>query len=179
LRCPAGTPLKFAEMNWYLPERHRDRFREPFGRLFPDIRTALDYAGDAPLFAVGDVVTYNIVRSGIIPEMAVIDGITMREPCNRTPHLPSARFEVENPAGMITSELIDTLSLALKESPALVFVKGEEDLAVIPLARMVPEGSAILYGQPGEGVVVKIVDDEARLLAEELFSLFEPENSGE
>jgi hypothetical protein len=80
---------------------------------------------------------------------------------------------------MITGELIDTLLLALKESPSLVFVKGEEDLAVIPLVRMVPDGSAVFYGQPGEGVVVKIVDDEARALAEELFSLFEPEDSGE
>lgn len=162
-------------MNWYLPERHRDRFREPFGRLFPDIRAALQYAGDAPVFAVGDVVTYNLVRSGIIPEMAIIDGITMREPCNRTPHLPSARFEVKNPAGMITSELIETLFLALNESPSLVFVKGEEDLAVIPLARIAPKGAAIFYGQPGEGVVVRIVDEEARQFAEELFSLFESE----
>ncbi len=166
-------------MDWYLPEQHRDRFREPFGRLFTDIRAALEYAGDAPVFAVGDVVTYNLVRSGIVPEMAVIDGITMREPCRRTPHLPSARFEVENPPGMITRELIDTLLVAVKESPSLVFVKGEEDLAVIPLVRMLPKGSAVFYGQPGEGVVVRIVDDEAVRLAEELFSLFEPDNSGE
>ncbi len=166
-------------MRWYLPGRHRDRFRKPFGRLFPDIESALEFAGEAPVFAVGDVVTYNLVRIGRIPEIAVIDGITMREPCSRTPDLSSARFEVENPAGMITDELVEVLSLALKERPSLVFVKGEEDLAVIPLARMAPEGSAILYGQPGEGVVVRIVDDEARLIAEELFSLFEPEDSGE
>lgn len=166
-------------MNWYLPERHRERFREPFGCLFPDIRAALEFAGDAPVFAVGDVVTYNLVRNGIIPEIAVIDGITMREPCNRTPHLPSSRFEVENPAGMITGELINTLKLALENRPSLVFVKGEEDLAVIPLVQIAPGGSAVFYGQPGEGVVVRIVDDGARVLADELFSLFEPDNSGE
>lgn len=166
-------------MNWYLPERHRGRFREPFGELFPDIGSALEFAGDAPVFAVGDVVTYNLVRSGVVPEIAVIDGITMRLPCNRTPHLPSSRFEVENPAGMITGELIETLLHALEERPSLVFVKGEEDLAVIPIVRMVPKGSAVFYGQPGEGVVVRIVDDEAVLHAEELFSLFEPENSCE
>jgi GTP-dependent dephospho-CoA kinase len=166
-------------MNWYLPGRHRDRFKEPFGRLFPDIRAALDYAGDAPVFAVGDVVTYNLVRNGVVPEIAVIDGITMREPCNRTPHLRSARFEVENPPGMITGELINTLLIALKSRPSLVHVKGEEDLAVIPLVRMLPDGSAVFYGQPGEGVVVKIVDEKARVHADELFSLFEMDESEE
>ena len=74
---------------------------------------------------------------------------------------------------MITGELIDTLMLALESRPALVHVNGEEDLAVIPLVRIVPDGSAVFYGQPGEGVVVKIVDAEARRHAKELFSLFE------
>ncbi|ADN34874.1 Protein of unknown function DUF359 [Methanolacinia petrolearia DSM 11571] len=166
-------------MNWYLPERHRDRFKEPFGRLFPDIRAALEYSGGAPVFAVGDVVTYNLVRNDVVPEIAVIDGITMREPCSRTPRLRSSRFEVENPPGMITGELIDTLLLALESRPALVHVNGEEDLAVIPLVKIVPDGSAVFYGQPGEGVVVKIVDEEARRLADELFSLFEADNSCE
>ena len=164
-------------MDWFLPEKHRDRFREPFGRLFPDIRAALDFAGDAPVFAVGDVVTYNLFKSGVVPEIAVIDGITMREPCSRTPHYPSSKFEVENPAGMITGGLIDTLRVAMDNRPALVFVNGEEDLAVIPLVGMVPQGSAIFYGQPGEGVVVRMVDDEAVALADELFSLFVQDNN--
>jgi len=37
-------------------------------------------------------------------------------------------------------------------------VDGEEDLAVIPCVLMAPEGSLILYGQPGEGVVLVETD---------------------
>lgn len=161
-------------MDWYLPERHRERFRGPFGILFSDIREALAFAGDFPVYAVGDVVTYNLVKTGVIPEIAVIDGITMREPCNWSPHLRSARFEVENPPGMITGGLVETLRRAFEERPSLVIVDGEEDLAVIPLVQILPDGSAVFYGQPGEGVVVRIVDAGARAHAEDLFSLFEP-----
>jgi uncharacterized protein (UPF0218 family) len=33
----------------------------------------------------------------------------------------------------------------------VIFVDGEEDLAVIPLVIAAPDGAAILYGQPGKG----------------------------
>ncbi|MBQ3718169.1 MAG: GTP-dependent dephospho-CoA kinase family protein [Methanomicrobium sp.] len=166
---------------WYLPEKDRVRFKAPFGVLFPDIESALLYAGDRRLYAVGDVVTSNIVRKGIIPSICVIDGSTMRVPF-RDAHLSTQalsvkRYEVSNPAGYITDELIDALRSAIEFSadsqPALVHVNGEEDLAVIPLVRMLPLESAVFYGQPGEGVVVKIIDDAAKEQANELFSYFE------
>ncbi len=162
---------------WYLPEKDRVRFKAPFGVLFPDIESALLYAEDRLLYAVGDVVTSSIVRKGIIPSVCVIDGSTMREPFSdahiSTQALSVKRYEVANPAGYITDELIDVLMSALESKPALVQVVGEEDLAVIPLVRMLPIGSALFYGQPGEGVVVKIIDDAAKEKANELFSYFE------
>ncbi|MBN2733787.1 MAG: GTP-dependent dephospho-CoA kinase family protein [Methanomicrobiaceae archaeon] len=157
---------------WFLPENERVHFKEPFGALFPDIDKALEYLGSAPVYAVGDVVTRNLIRRGVVPELSVIDGNTMREPCRCTPLLPVKRIEVKNPAGFITEELICALRTGADNSPALVHVDGEEDLAVIPLVMMLSLGSAVLYGQPGEGVVVKIVDSESKKRAEELFSLF-------
>ncbi|MBP2133375.1 uncharacterized protein (UPF0218 family) [Methanomicrobium sp. W14] len=157
---------------WFLPESERVKFKEPFGVLFSDISAALKYLGDSPVYAVGDVVTGNLWRAGIVPKLSVIDGNTMREPCMSTPLLPVRRFEVKNPAGFITEELVYALRNALENPPALVHVIGEEDLAVIPLVRMLPEGSAVLYGQPCKGVVVRIVDSEAKKRADELFSLF-------
>ncbi|MDD3407412.1 MAG: GTP-dependent dephospho-CoA kinase family protein [Methanomicrobium sp.] len=157
---------------WFLPETERGRFKEPFGALFPDIDEALKFIGDAPVYAVGDVVTRNLRRKGIVPNLSVIDGNTMREPCRCTPLLPVKRIEVKNPAGFITEELISALQKGVNNPPALVHVDGEEDLAVIPLVMMLPEKSAVLYGQPSRGVVVRIVDNESKKLAEELFSLF-------
>ena len=62
----------------------------------------------------------------------------------------------KNPAGTLSAELLDGLKEALDHMPALVCVDGEEDLAVIPLVMMAPEGALILYGQPGEGIVLRI-----------------------
>ena len=172
---------------WYLPEKDRVRFKAPFGVLFPDIESALSYAGERPLYAVGDVVTASIVRKGLIPAVCVIDGSTMREPFSdahvSTQALSVKRFEVANPAGYITDELIDALKSAVEcamgSKPALVHVIGEEDLAVIPLVRMLPAESAVFYGQPGEGVVVRITDDAAKEQADELFSYFERRQSAD
>ena len=124
------------------------------------------------IIAVGDVVTHNLVDAGILPELAVIDGITMREPCDREPDLPVPEVRVSNPAGMLTSALIRAIEDAMNAGPCLIRVDGEEDLAVIPAVRAAPDGACVLYGQPGEGVVVITVDKGARDKAEMLFRLF-------
>jgi hypothetical protein len=51
-------------------------------------------------------------------------------------------------------------------------VEGEEDLAVIPLVLAAPTGALVLYGQPGEGVVLRCVDREARKAARTFLSRF-------
>ncbi len=78
---------------------------------------------------------------------------------------------------MITSDLIAGLDEAVSDPPALVFVDGEEDLAVIPLVLASPDGSIILYGQPGEGVVLREVDESARREARVLLTYFEKVNT--
>jgi len=80
---------------------------------------------------------------------------------------------VKNPAGTLTDELIDALGLALADPPTLIYVEGEEDLAVIPLVMAAEEGGVVLYGQPGEGVVVREVDGKAKEKAKEMLALFE------
>ena len=53
----------------------------------------------------------------------------------------------------------------VRDPPALIFVEGEEDLAVLPLVLAAPLGVIILYGQPKEGVVLREVDAQAKALA--------------
>ena len=70
---------------------------------------------------------------------------------------------VDNPAGIITDELIKTLSEAFaSEKPLRIFVRGEEDLATLPVILMAPLDSVVLYGQPDEGVVFVKVTEEKR-----------------
>ena len=158
-------------MDYRLPESCRKYFREPFGPLFPDIVAAKSTFADRMIIAVGDVVTHNLVNAGIIPELAVIDGSTMREPYERTLELSVPEVGVQNPAGMITGTLIQVIEDAMGAGPCLIRVDGEEDLAVIPAIRAAPDGACVLYGQPGEGVVVIPVDAEARDKADKLFRL--------
>jgi len=114
---------------------------------------------------VGDVVTHNLLREGVVPRIAIIDGHTMRAPCARVPELPARRIVARNPPGTISDELVRAIRDAVEKPPALIFVEGEEDLAVLPLVLAAPLGVVILYGQPKEGVVFREVDREAKFLA--------------
>ncbi|HTY15722.1 MAG TPA: GTP-dependent dephospho-CoA kinase family protein [Methanoregulaceae archaeon] len=157
----------------YLPEEKRKFFKAPFGTLYPDISNVLPLIKGVPVYSVGDVVTYRLTEHGVVPDIAVIDGHTMRSPCDRSPLINAHRISVTNPAGTLSDELLEGLRDALEHTPALVCVEGEEDLAVIPLVMIAPEGAIILYGQPGEGLVLRIVDPPAKQKAREMFSCFE------
>jgi uncharacterized protein (UPF0218 family) len=155
-----------------LPEDKRVLFKAPFGVLYPDVHTILPKIAGRTIFSVGDVVTFHLIRSGIIPVIAVIDGHTMREPFNH----PSSGFRrsltARNPPGTLTSELLSVLKQAVADPEILIVVEGEEDLAVLPLVMEAPMGTLILYGQPGEGIVLCEVTPEAKQRAREMLSYF-------
>jgi uncharacterized protein (UPF0218 family) len=47
----------------------------------------------------------------------------------------------------------------------VLHVEGEEDLAAVPAVIVAPAGASVVYGQPGEGMVLVDADevrDEAR-----------------
>lgn len=155
-----------------LPEDRRHLFQSPFGTLVDEVTSLSCELREIPFYTVGDVVTHNVLKMGLLPAVAVVDGYTMRMPCTRTPEVFPTVFHAENPPGTITEMLIDALHHALANPPALVIVRGEEDLAVIPLVLEAPSGGIILYGQPGRGVVVRKIDDEAREDAKKLMECF-------
>jgi uncharacterized protein (UPF0218 family) len=155
-----------------LPEAHRDLLKLPFGTLYRDIGELLPCLKGRAIYAVGDVVTHSLLDAGIVPDIAIIDGYTMRVPCNRSPLLRARRVTARNPPGTITDELVDVIGDVVRDPPGVIFVDGEEDLAVIPLVLAAPAGAAVLYGQPGEGVVLRIVDAMAKQEAETILKVF-------
>ncbi len=155
-----------------LPKEHRKLFREPFGELHQNIEEIIPLISKGNVYAVGDVVTHNLHRNGITPAIAVIDGHTMRSPCNHLPSLRGECIHVKNPAGTLTDELIQALKYAVLHPPVTVNVDGEEDLAVIPLILAAPLGAIVLYGQPHKGVVVRTVNREAQQTAQHLLDHF-------
>ena len=157
-----------------LPDDLRGAFKDPLGTVFTDPETLLaaDDAG-TPLVAVGDVVTAHLRNAGHPPDVAVIDGKTERERIDESisRSLPSPDVEVSNPPATLSRALLDALVAALaRDGPTTIGVDGEEDLAALPAILATPRGGCVVYGQPGEGMVLVPVTDESRTLARDLLS---------
>jgi GTP-dependent dephospho-CoA kinase len=155
-----------------LPEEHRRLFKEPFGVLYRSMDDVVPLIEGKDVYTVGDVVTHNLQKRGITPTVAVVDGYTMRSPCNRMPAVHGECIQVKNPAGTLTDELICALERAVRNPPSTIIVDGEEDLAVIPLVLTARDGAIVLYGQPQKGVVLRTIDSEARKTAQRLLAHF-------
>ena len=155
-----------------LPDESRQLFKDPFGTLHRDIGTVLPELAGRTVYSVGDVVTHSLQQNGITPAIAVVDGQTMRSPCTKMPEIAGACIRVKNPPGTITDDLIIALTHAVDHTPVTILVEGEEDLAVIPLVIAAPLSSVVIYGQPNEGVVLRVIDESAKAAARRLLSQF-------
>jgi hypothetical protein len=112
---------------------------------------------------VGDRVTETLQALGRTPDVQVVDEVERRvkRPAPEAPYVRLLR--ASNPAGTITAESILALHSALAgEKPARLVIEGEEDLMAIPAIEAAPVGSLLYYGQPGEGVVMVIIDERAK-----------------
>ncbi|MFB6071428.1 MAG: GTP-dependent dephospho-CoA kinase family protein [Halobacterium sp.] len=160
-----------------LPEHAREAFKEPMGPVYTDVRELLADAGD-PIIAVGDVVTYHLAEAGVTPKVSVVDGKTEREAVSETIRggVPDAdrEVEVESAPATVSGDLLDALVAAIHaEGSTVVSVLGEEDLAAIPAVLAAPDGASVVYGQPGEGMVLANVTEELHERVLELAELLE------
>jgi uncharacterized protein (UPF0218 family) len=150
-----------------LPDDLRHELKDPFGPIYVDPEALLAET-DGPIIAVGDIVTYHLLTADRTPDVALVDGKTKREAVEERVREGiegfDVRVEVENPAATLTEELLRELRVALETEGTTVITvtEGEEDLAALPAILAAPDGSAIVYGQPDEGMVLAIVDDELR-----------------
>ncbi len=142
----------------------RSELKDPFGPVFTDAEELLAAAGE-PILAVGDVVTYHLLGADRRPDVAVVDGYTERTAVDEAVarRVTTDGPRIPNPAATLTVELLRALvdALAAEESRTLV-VAGEEDLATLPAILAAPTGASVVYGQPGEGMVLVTVDAETR-----------------
>jgi len=154
----------------------RRKLRIPLGRLFGDFDEALRKARAARksgllVVSVGDRTTYNFIKRGFIPDLALIDGREMRL---RGPEVNKSvfirRFAVKNPKGCINLSIEGKLREAVKKGPSLVEVRGEEDLLTLLVILTAPLGSAVFYGQPGKGVVMVLVNEGIRRVVRRFLS---------
>ncbi|MEF8854807.1 MAG: DUF359 domain-containing protein [Haloarculaceae archaeon] len=171
-----------------LPADLRPELKEPMGRVYTDAADLLADAGD-PIVAVGDVVTYHLLEAGRRPDVALVDERTERTAVDEEITAAIGGFDrdvaVENPPATLSAALLSALSEAVRgageasregsteaptEATTLIDVDGEEDLATLPAILVAPEGACVVYGQPGEGMVLVQVDRAATERARDLLT---------
>ncbi len=149
-----------------LQDALRGELKEPMGELHTDAESLLSAAGE-PIIAVGDVVTYHLLEAGHTPAVALIDERTERSAVDPEISEGIGGFdrvvELDNPAATLTAELLEALAGAVGNGSqtTLIEVDGEEDLAALPAILLAPDGASVVYGQPGEGMVLVVVDESS------------------
>ncbi len=161
-----------ADSRLELPTDLRGELKDPFGPVYTDTAALLADAG-SPLVAVGDIVTYHLLGADRVPDVALVDERTERSAVDADVADAISGFDrrvsVENPAGTLTRELVAALREALdSDGTTLIDVDGEEDLAALPAVLAVGEDASVVYGQPGEGMVLVTPDERTRRRVREI-----------
>ena len=177
---PPSVQLK----NFKMTKQAEAFLKHPSGVLFqgpeeyPEIamKEAIDSVDLGQIITVGDVCTNAAIEIGVIPDVALVDGLTKRQKVDYSfDHVPfEERIHCQNPAGMITTDLISSLKYAIhSDGTTLVDVNGEEDLAPLVIHLMAPLHSNIFYGQPGKGAVLAVTTEEMKSRCKTILELFE------
>jgi GTP-dependent dephospho-CoA kinase len=157
----------------------RLKLKDPFGSLIkgtPQETMAkmgemVEKEKPPKIISVGDIVSRNLHKHGINPQLTIIDNISLRnqpvpkeEPVEKTVY-------VQNPQGTITQEAISAVKKALSENEHThIVVDGEEDLLTLIAVLYAPENGFVVYGQPHLGIVVVKVTSERKAHAQELLN---------
>lgn len=175
----------------YLTKEAEVSLKDPFGTLFkgPEsdhsiaIKDALDSLEihHSPIIGVGDVTVKSLQDIGKIASIGLIDEKTKREKWDGFRNIDQTLYDFvikcDNPPGMLTKSLFKSCKLAIhnwemNNLSTLIIVDGEEDLAPLLLHLLAPINSVILYGQPNQGVVVRITGLDSKSRCQDLISLF-------
>ncbi len=168
---PTGsTPSEFddfAGVSLRLPESLRENLKWPLGPLVHGADVLTTVGSASPVVTVGDFCTLDLIARGRTPDLCLVDFKTKRQ---EDPELREAFARVHahvvrlrNPAATIAAEAWAVVSEAFKsEERVRVEVQGEEDLLALVCIALAPETAAVLYGMPGQGVVVVRADRAAK-----------------
>lgn len=112
---------------------------------------------------VGDATTDRVFTAGIIPDVQIVDGKSMR----KVRPLPGGSYEAEmkvvNDPGMISEQAMSVMVECYRgDRSTRIIVDGEEDLLALPAINLSPIGAIVLYGQPKEGIVMVEVNSKVK-----------------
>lgn len=156
----------------YLPEKLRPELKKIWGipvfgkkhKVFQDCQKLIKEKGFKKVITVGDYCSLALTS-----DVKIFDGKIERKQIEN--NLPFS-LECSNPAGVIAKEVWPIIKQAIKEEKNL-FVKGEEDLLVIPVVLLAEKGTSVIYGLPEKGICVIEVSPEIKKELKELLKKFE------
>jgi uncharacterized protein (UPF0218 family) len=164
----------------------RVKLREPFGTLIQGsfvetmnkIRTLVETEKPIMIISVGDIVSRNLHKININPQLTIIDNLSLRD--QKLPKEPAVdkTIYVKNPQGTITNEAIVAIKEALEGNQHIhIVVDGEEDLLALIAVLYAPENSIVVYGQPYTGVVIIKATLEKKEQVKALLNSMKPSKS--
>jgi uncharacterized protein (UPF0218 family) len=167
------------------PELRR-KLKEPFGNLIQGtseetmakINELIKKQKPSRIISVGDVVSLNLHRYGIEPQLTIIDNVSLRDKAMPQDVVVEKTVYVDNPQGTIALEAILAIKKAMEEKEHThIVVKGEEDLLTLRAVLFAPENAFVVYGQPYSGVVVVKVTLERKARAQEFLNAMKASKS--
>ncbi len=104
---------------------------------------------------MGDVVSLNLHKYGIHPQLTIIDNKSLRSQAIPENVSVEKTVCVTNPQGTITKGAAQAIRLAInKNEHTHIVIDGEEDLLTLIAVLYAPKNSVVVYGQPYKGIVV-------------------------
>lgn len=152
-----------------MPETMRTALGVPFGTILKDGNTESIIRGDheSIVISVGDKTTKRLVENGLVPTLGIVDMQVERHPYiwekELWDKLPKNKQEFVSGPGYIATTVVEALKRwSTVPTPMVFVIDGEEDLLVLPVIQMAPQGTVVYYGQPGIGMVRVVVTDATK-----------------
>ena len=162
------------------------KLKDPFGNLIqgkPEetmgiLKEMVKKEKPSKIISVGDIVSQNLHKHNIHPQLTIIDNISLRTQKIPLEKAVQKTICVDNPQGTITQESIFAIKEALESNEHThIVVKGEEDLLTLIAVLYAAENAFVVYGQPHLGIVVVKVSSERRTQAQEFLNAMKASKS--
>ncbi len=164
-----------------LPQELRKKLQQPFGEIVKNLDDSKLNFKNKFIISIGDIVTTNIIKNNLVPNVAIFDLMTKRKKIveKRILNLlPTPDYTFSNKQGMINTNTALQIQEVIRrcifsEKKVGIQIDGEEDLLTLPAILFAPLDSVILYGIKDIGmVIVKVTEHKKKLIRTQYLDKF-------
>lgn len=169
--------LDFFKKTLVLSESFKEELRKPMGKVFKTVHKVIKFIKSIkPIMtiAVGDIIVDSMLKSGIEPDIKIIDFRSRRKKIKGTlfykDSLSRGQSFFMNKPGTINLKTARKLKEIIqktifKKQKSWLVVDGEEDLLALPAILFAPLNSLVLYGHWQYGVIAVKITEEIKIKA--------------